>query len=91
MWDGQRAGGGEAPKLRARGGALAGAGAEREGVEAVEGGGAGQEFLHLKGKTSCLHRRPKFEPPSLRGVAEILEGQGSRLGPGPGPRAPKKL
>ncbi|XP_067578778.1 uncharacterized protein [Pseudorca crassidens] len=44
------------------------------------------------GKPSRLLRRPKFEPTSPRQVQEILEGQRSRIGPGPAPgsRAPLK-
>lgn len=83
MWDGQRAGGREAPTPRARGGVFAGAGAEEEGGGGgPRGGGVGWEFLHFQGKPSCLRRRPKFEQTSRRGVQEILERQRSRLGPG---------
>lgn len=90
MWDGQRAGGREAPTPRARGGASARAGAEGEGGGGgPRGGGVGWEFLHFQGKPSCLRRRPKFEQTSRRGAQEILEEQrGQRGGRGPGgPRA----
>lgn len=77
MWDGQRAGGREAPTPRARGGVFAGAGAEGEGEEAARGAGVwagsfcifkGSRVAFVGGRSSSRPRRAECRK-SWRGSA----------------------